>query len=240
MNTEEKKSLDEQVISVLSEWSGYQIFVESLGRVPEFQVFLAGGAIRDILLGQTDKARDLDFFAPQKAIDLILPDLENTGHLTVGPFGSPRWYPMGNGPYCDIVPIERFDVGLGRCHNITELLNQFDFTGNAIAFELRTRRFVDPLKGTSDLQNRIMRAVRFDYPEKPFAQGHTLTCRAILWCRILRYATVLRLEIEPKTRLWLRENADCGSEYELFSRLFLGFEDLNLNACLEGLERDGN
>lgn len=224
MNTDERKTLEDEVVSVLSEWQGYRIFMEFLAEFQDLQVFLAGGVIRDVLLGRAVKPRDFDFFVPKKYVDLMLPNLQKNGQLEIGPFGSPRWCPRAEEPYCDIVPIEQFDVGLGRCYNIIDVLKQFDFTGNAVAFDLRNRSFIDPLNGTCDLSSRVMRAVRFDYPAKPFAKGQILTCRAILWFRILHYATILKLDIEPRTRRWLRQNTDCRAEYELFSKLFLASE----------------
>lgn len=224
MNTDDKTIFEKKVISALSEWQGYRMFMELLTEFEDTQVFLAGGVIRDVLLGRAVKPRDFDFFVPEKVVNLMLPNLQKNGQLAAGPFGSPRWCPKAGEPYCDIVPIEQFDVGLGRCYNIIDVLKQFDFTGNAVAFDLRTQRFIDPLNGTYDLSRRIMRSVRFDYPAKPFAKGHTLTCRAILWFRILHYATILKLDIEARTRRWLKENDDCRTQYEWYSKLFLTSE----------------
>lgn len=231
---DQERILGEKIHDALSPWQAYQIFQGLASEFQDLQFFLAGGVIRDVLLGRIAKPKDFDVFAPEQAVNLIIPLLRNRGRVLPGPFGSPRWYPGADEPYCDIVPIERFDVGLGCCGNIIEVLDQFDFTGNAIAFDLRTRSLIDPINGIHDLRNRIMRAVRFDYPAKPFAEGHVLSCRAILWFRILHYATVLKLDIEPETRHWLTENAECGADRDLFSNMFFTPETGALQSISEG------
>ena len=40
--------------------------------------------------------------------------------------------------------------GLGYCKSIIDVLKQFDFTGNAIAFDLRAQAFFDPAGGRGD------------------------------------------------------------------------------------------
>lgn len=101
------------------------------------------------------------------------------------------------------MPIDRFFNGLWRCEDIVDALNQFDFTGNAIAVDLRTGAIFDPQNGRRDMARRILRGVRFDYPDEPIAPGQVLTRPVVLWFRLVYYARLLGLTIEPVTKAWL-------------------------------------
>jgi len=115
-----------------------------------------------------------------------------------------------------VVPITRFFNGLWPCENITDVLNQFDFTANGVALDLRTGQFFDPQNGARDIGKRIMRAVRFDYPDQPIAPGIPLTRPEVVWFRILHYAEVLGLKIERATHQWLQANRCYEADAEQF------------------------
>ena len=103
--------------------------------------------------------------------DEILDVLESQGEMVTGPFGSPRWYPThGTRSSWDLIPIATFWNGLWPCEDIVDVLNQFDFTGNAIAIDVRTGSVYDPQNGRRDMERRTMRAVRFDYPDEPIVK----------------------------------------------------------------------
>lgn len=210
-----------EALSILRLWIGFDTVREIMQVFPKTSIYLAGGAIRDIVLRRQQGLKDLDFFISGEEDDAALTLMGKYGSLRQGPFGSPRWFPGNEGKmYCDVIPIKRFFNGLWQCEDIIDVLNQFDFTGNAIALDLRTGQFYDPQNGHRDLVRRTMRAIRFDYPDEPIAIGHALTRNAVLWFRILHYTAVLNFTIEKVTLDWLRKHCDFLNQVSDFSQTF--------------------
>jgi hypothetical protein len=215
------ESLDPRVKGLLCAWEGHEAFDAALRTHPEVCVYLAGGALRDLLLGKKRTPRDFDFFISGPRVDSFLDRLSADGELRYGPFGSPRWFPhSASATYADVIPITAFYNGLEKCRNIIEVLQQFDFTANAIAVDLRTSAFFDPIRGLRDLRSGVIRAVRFDYPDEPISPGLTLTRLSVLWMRLVHYASTLRFDIAPDTLQWLRANAYFGSDANAFTQVF--------------------
>ena len=103
---------------------------------------------------------------------------------------------------------------------MVDVLNQFDFTANAIAMDLSNQEFLDPHDGIADIRNRIMRAVRFDFPDTPILPGSEITWRATRWFRIIHYANTLDLTIEPTTLKWLQSNTHYLAMRGAFAEFF--------------------
>jgi hypothetical protein len=196
------------------------------------EVYIAGGVVRNVLLDREVQSKDFDLFLAGEGIEAAIAAWSEQGELDIGPFGSPRWYPERSvRQYCDLIRIDRFSNGLWACEDITDALNQFDFTGNAVAVDLRTGRFFDPQNGRRDLARRIMRSVRFDYPDEPIVLGHPLARLVVLWFRLVHYAGTLGLKIEPITRRWLVDRIAYRDQLGTFARVF--FEPQLDNASLE-------
>ncbi len=207
----------QKILTILTSWTGYSHIVEAMDQFPNMNIYLAGGAVRNVILCRKEKPKDFDFFIRGESYLLAVEKITKHGRILRGPFGSPRWFPESSAAqYCDLVSIARVDHGLGPCRDITDVLRQFDFTGNAIAVDLRTGEIFDPVNGVLDLNSRIMRGVRFDFPSEPIAPGQTLTRPAAQWFRILHYSAKLNLNIEPLTCRWLLENQHYFREYEAF------------------------
>lgn len=211
-------------------WPAYSVLSAVLDELPDLRVYLAGGVIRDICLGRQATPKDFDFFLGGASADDALAALTSHGSMETGPFGSPRWYPVNEpGQYCDLISIDQFYNGLWRCEDIVDALNQFDFTGNAVAIDLRDGMFYDPQNGRRDMQRRIMRMIRFDYPDEPIGPGQALTRPVVLWFRVLFYARRFGLTIEPLTRNWLIAHQAYREHADTFAKTFFpvgeGFED---------------
>lgn len=205
----------------LENWSGYQALVRALERFTDLRAFLAGGVVRDCLLETSTPLKDFDFFLKGSSIEAAVEFLANQGDLEHTPYGSPRWFPNSNRKqYADLMSIEDFIPGLWKCEDIVDVLNQFDFTANAVAFDLRTGESFDPQNGARDALRRTMKMVRFDYPEGPFIAGAELSRNAVLWFRVLHYARVLGLTIEPFTLEWLKAHRAFNRHAHEFSHLF--------------------
>jgi tRNA nucleotidyltransferase (CCA-adding enzyme) len=212
----------ETVNASLVKWRGWSRVAALLTERPEMVLYLAGGALRDLLAGLSSRSNDLDFFfAEESDLDDVAHQLGHEGRIERNVFGSPRWYPAGEDDlYCDLMAIRRFHNGLGRCRDILDVLGQFDFSGNAMALDLRSGRFFDPFDGASDLRRHIMRAIRFDHPDEPLVPGHDLSRTQVLWLRLVHYTALLGLEIEPATLAWLREHAPALRKRARFEEVF--------------------
>lgn len=203
----------------LSKWRGYRT-VQSLLDSDNNQIYLAGGAIRNQLVGHKT-VKDYDFFALSQDKGIVLDVLSKNGSLTFGPFGSARWLPEGeSSTYCDFIWIDEFYNGLWHCKDIIDVLNQFDFTANAIGLDLRTSEVYDPQNGIRDLDFGVMRAVRFDYPNDPISIRSSISRLEVLWFRIQYYSIKYNLEIEPVTKTWIIENSNFIQKKDEFQKLF--------------------
>ena len=210
-----------RVLDTLHGWVGYPYVHEAMECFPDLDVFLAGGVVRNSIQGSEIAPKDFDFFIDGASVSSAVEWFREKGNLSFGPFGSPRWYPgSSQGIYCDIIPIRRFLNGLWPCEDIVDVLNQFDFTGNAVAVDIRTGLWFDPQNGRRDIGRKIMRAVRFDYPDEPIVPRHPLSRPAVLWFRLLHYAQVLGWRIEPVTLRWLDANRAYRALGDVFASVF--------------------
>jgi hypothetical protein len=121
-----------------------------------------------------------------------------------------------------------FYNGLWRCEDILDVLNQFDFTANAIALDLFSSKILDPQNGIRDLSRNELRAVRFDYPDEPISPGTKLTRNAVMWYRFQHFAFTKRLSIEPVTLSWVRQNRRYIEARSEFERVFYPIDDRSL------------
>lgn len=214
-----------RALALLRGWSGFPVLDRLLQDLPDTSVCLAGGVLRDAVLRAAHIPKDFDLFIGGSQPDYVLARLSQEGRISVGPFGSPRWFPAQNGaPYADAVPIRSFSNGLWQCEDIVDVLNQFDFTCNAIAVDIRTGRVFDPQNGLRALTRRVMQLVRFDYPEEPILPGHKLTRNAVLWFRTLHYAAARDLKIEPLTLQWLRLHREYKAVTDIFENTFFSLD----------------
>lgn len=205
----------------LQRWSGHEKLMRTMEKFPDLSFFLAGGVVRDCLLNVSSPVKDFDFFLRGPSVKAAVEFLAEEGHLRRTPYGGARWYPDSTQvQYADLIPIEDFKPGLWKCEDILDVLNQFDFTINAVAFDLRTGESFDPQNGVRDVFRRTMKMVRFDYPEGPFVAEAELSRNAVLWFRILHYAKVLGLTIEPLTLDWLKAHRSFQEYAVQFGDLF--------------------
>jgi hypothetical protein len=216
----EEPEIYRQVIALLGRTKLGEAWLEISARFRESDVYLAGGSVRDVLLEREVAAKDFDFFLGGSSTERVFAHLAEKGVMDRGPFGSPRWFPTEDANvYCDVIPIPAFFNGLWTCRDIVDVLNQFDFTANAVAVHLRTGVVHDPQNGRRDLSCRMMRAVRFDYPAEPI-NSSKLTRPAVVWFRILHYAATLDLTIEPVTLRWICRHSCFAEQLNDFVETF--------------------
>ena len=113
-------------------------------------VFLAGGSVRDFVVG-----------SPSSDIDLIVPNgdsfvdqvLEKYGSCKVNRHGN-RHYRLGNGLKVDVIEPRLFYRPFGSA---SEALRYFDASVNAIGIDVSSGRVLDPLNGSNDLVRGLVR-----------------------------------------------------------------------------------
>lgn len=199
--------------SRLREFSEKMEHEASLGFVKELlaafsdgEIYLVGGAVRDAALGEK-KQKDYDFVVRNVAVENLEKFLEERGEVVlVGKnFGVYKFVPHG------FHLEEAIDIALPRTEHslgggggyrdfkvqsdpempIDQDLARRDFTVNAMAWDLKNGKLVDPFHGMDDLEAKIIKAV--GEPKERFREDYSRMLRA------LRFAAQFDFEIEEKT-----------------------------------------
>jgi poly(A) polymerase len=158
------------------------------------EIYLVGGAVRDMLLKRVSP--DLDFAVPANGISIarrvanalkasfmVLDDERDTGRVIVTDTDGMRTF---------------MDFASFRGGSTLEAdLRARDFTMNAIAFDLRTQTLIDPLNGASDLLAKLIRACSLT----------SLSDDPVRILRAVRQAAEFEFKIEPATRKALKQAA---------------------------------
>jgi len=164
-----------------------------------YELYLVGGAVRDILMSKI--IYDWDFTTnaiPSEILKIIPQGFYDNNFGTVGikyeefdrPFEITTY--RTEGTYSDN---RRPDfVKWGK--TIEEDLQRRDFTINAMAFR---KSLIDPFGGESDLKQKLIRAV--GNPDERFAED------ALRMMRAVRIASELDFKIEEKTMLAIKNNS---------------------------------
>lgn len=170
---------------------------------PRAEVFLVGGMVRDLILGRP--SIDYDFVVRNLELKKLEDFLKKAGRVNlVGKnFGVLKFRPKGSRlEAIDLaLPRTEFALGTGGYHDfkvqsdhklpIQEDLSRRDFTINAMAWDLKKRKLIDPFGGQGDLKRGLIKAVGL--PEERFKEDYSRILRA------LRLMVQLDFKIEIKT-----------------------------------------
>jgi tRNA nucleotidyltransferase/poly(A) polymerase len=152
-------------------------------------VYVVGGAIRDLALGREPK--DIDLMVQgidADTIEKILKQLPGRVDFTGKAFGVFR-YRTKEGFDVEIA-MPRTEASTGAGHKDFEVktdptlpietdLSRRDFTGNAMAFDLKRGELIDPYGGWDDLQQRKLRTTsEFSFPDDPLRIMRGLASRS--------------------------------------------------------------
>jgi tRNA nucleotidyltransferase (CCA-adding enzyme) len=201
--------------------------VRELSRSQDMNVYLTGGAVRDLISGQT--IRDLDFTVEGNPVRMVR-ELEKGGARVVSESERLRQYELiFAGDVDGSISAAREDVysrpGAKPEHKfsgIMEDLRRRDFSVNAIAISLNAQSrglLIDPMNGLADLEKQEIRSLSI----------HGFTNQPVRLLRILRYCARMTFNMEPRTQEWfdlaiergLHENldpGDVGDEVRALSR----------------------
>jgi len=201
--------------------------VQELSRSQDLNVYLTGGAIRDLISGQP--IRDLDFTVEGNPVRAVR-ELEKGGARVTWESEKLRHYEMVFAGDADgSISAARDDVydrpGAKpeiRFAGIMEDLRRRDFSFNAIAISLNAQSrglLLDPTNGLADLERQEVRVLSM----------HAFTNQPIRLLRILRYCARMGVKLEARTEEWFElamerglqaniESADVGHEVRSLAR----------------------
>jgi tRNA nucleotidyltransferase/poly(A) polymerase len=174
--------------------SSVTTFLQAL-RDRSFEVYVVGGAVRDLILGNEVKNWDFTTNAtPEEMLELFPDSFYHNIYGTV----TVKWPQKSESPSLfEITPFRtEGDYSNGRhpdrvtwARTLEEDLSRRDFTIGAMAYD--GVRIIDPFGGQIDLRARMIRAV--GDPQKRFAED------ALRMLRAIRFASQLACMIEPAT-----------------------------------------
>ncbi len=161
-----------------------------------FQAFLVGGCVRDLLREMEPKDWDITTNATPEEIQKVFPDNfyeNNFGTVTV--LGSIEITPFRTeAKYTD----KRHPDKVDWARTIEEDLSRRDFTINAIGLNSKLE-VIDLFNGQDDLKNKIIRAV--GNSKERFNED------ALRMMRAIRFSCVLNYNIEEETSKAIKESA---------------------------------
>jgi len=169
------------------------------------QIYVVGGAVRDLILGCSVDNWDFTTDAkPEEILKLFPQGFYNNKYGTVTIPISNIKYQKSKKTLFEITPFRResdykdlrHPENVSWAKTLREDLGRRDFTINALAFD--GENIIDPYRGVIDLENKIIRAV--GDPDKRFSED------ALRLMRAVRLATELRFLIEEKTRISIINN----------------------------------
>lgn len=187
--------------------------MQELGAVTSSNVYLAGGAVRDLISGMP--IRDLDFTIEGNPTRIIR-EMEKGGAQVLEEDERLRRAEMlFAGDVDGSISAARDEVYIRpgttpeiRWSTIMEDLRRRDFSLNAIAISLNPASrglLLDPTNGLADLEKRELRALSI----------HSFTNQPVRLLRSLRFAARLGLKFETRTKEWF----DLAMERELFTQI---------------------
>ena len=166
-------------------------------RAAGHELWLAGGELRDRLLGVADVDADFATSALPDEIEQIAQNLGTTvatvgqRYGTIGVGLAEGWAEITTFRGDSYTPGSRWpDVSFGR--SIDEDLARRDFTVNALAENTATGELRDPFGGREDLEQRLLRAV--GEPRARFAEDPLRILRGV------RFVSQLGFTLEAETR----------------------------------------
>jgi tRNA nucleotidyltransferase/poly(A) polymerase len=174
--------------------------VQELGQEMQLNVYLTGGAVRDLISGMA--IRDLDFTVEGNASRMAR-ELEKGGARIISENeGTRHWEFIFGGDVDGSIESSREDFYASpgskpeiRWASITDDLRRRDFSVNAIAISLNLASrglLLDPMNGLADLERKEVRALSI----------HSFTNQPARLLRAIFYCARLGLKLEQRTSEW--------------------------------------
>lgn len=192
-----------------------------------FQIYIVGGAVRDLLMGKTVSDWDFTTDAKPEEILKLFPDgFYDNKFGTVGIPTESDVYEITTMRKEGIYKNHRHPVEVGWTNKIEEDLARRDFTINAIALDANYS-LADPFGGQEDIKNKLIRAV--GNPNIRFQED------ALRLMRAVRITTQLNFEVEKETKNAIVKNASLISDIANERIREELFKILSSNNCYTGI-----
>lgn len=197
----------------------------------DFEAYLVGGCVRDILLGKTPKDWDITTNArPEQIEELFEETFYNNDFGTVGivqKTDDPSLKVIEVTPYRTETTYSdaRRPDSVEYSDSLEEDLQRRDFTMNAIAYNVSRETLTDPYKGQEDIVKRTIRAV--GDPVERFEED------ALRMLRAVRLSAELHFKIEENTRKAIKKTASLLDKISVerirdeFIRIVMSDEPMN-------------
>jgi tRNA nucleotidyltransferase (CCA-adding enzyme) len=214
-----------------------------------FRALIAGGAVRDDLLGLAPKDFDIEVYGI--SFEVLNELLAHHGRIDlVGQsFGVIKLTVSGGAAYDFSLP--RRDNKIGRAHrdflatfdpdiSPKEAASRRDFTINAMAFDPVANELLDYFGGREDLKNRVLRATSEAFREDPLRvlRGMQFACRFNLTvdpataeqCRAIanEYSTIAQERVAEEFMKWAVKGFHAGriAEYLVATGWIVHFPEI--------------
>ena len=187
------------------------IIPKEISYVPEtlkkngFEAYLVGGCVRDLVMGKKPKDWDVTTNAKPEQIQKLFPETfyENE-YGTVGVVNKTEDETL---KVTEVTPYrletkysdKRRPDSVTWSEKLEEDFRRRDFTINALAYDIETKKLVDLFEGQEDIKNKLVRAV--GVPRERFDED------ALRMMRAVRFATELGFTIEEKTSVAIKQSA---------------------------------
>jgi len=189
----------------------YVTHVTSTLEKANFEAFIVGGCVRDLLLGKEPKDWDITTNAkPEEILPLFEKTVYENTFGTVGVCvpretvtrGTEEYYIIEVTPYRIEAKYEDFrhPGEIEFSDNLEDDLKRRDFTINTLAYNISKGQLIDLYKGQEDLKDKVIRAV--NDPNERFQED------ALRMLRAIRFSAQLDFAVSYETMKAITENAD--------------------------------
>lgn len=197
-------NLGQSILTLVKNNPAAKIVVDLLS--PFGEVYVVGGAVRDILLQKKPKDIDIVARVDEETIKSVLNDFPNATLNKTG-----KQFPVYRFAYQNEeveIALPRTEIKIGEGNkdwriqsdpsiSIERDLERRDFTANAIAVNAKTGEVIDPLNGVEDLERGLLKVIS----DTSFKDDSSRTLRALT--AISKHG----LQPDEKTKEQMRKNA---------------------------------
>jgi hypothetical protein len=187
-------------------------FIKSLINDLNSDIYAVGGVVRDLILNKPNK--DIDLIVRKVPIDTLISFLQKFGKVDVvgKSFGVIKFIDSDGVDYDIALPRQEqkndeggyrgFDVQSDENLPIETDLGRRDAKMNAMAVNINTGKFIDPLGGLNDIENKQISA----------ANPNAFSDDPLRMLRIIAFASRFNFTIEPQTMQMIQSNAERITE----------------------------
>ena len=182
-------------------------FIKSLINDLNSDIYVVGGATRDLILNKPNK--DIDLIIRKVPIDTLITHLQKFGRVDVvgKSFGVIKFIDKDGTDYDLALPRKEqptgeggyrgFDVQSDENLPIEDDLIRRDAKMNAMAININTGKFIDPLGGLKDIENKQISA----------ANPEAFSDDPLRMIRMVTFASRFGFTIDPDTMKMIQKNA---------------------------------